>query len=238
MSTSSIPPSTVDGIKRLAKTMGRERGITHTQALEVAAHEAGFQNFLHAKRAITKHAGLMRQSHSAFLTAHWYVLHGKSSPTTRRGGRETLEVALARPLPEVIARHQVPNVRNLNTFRMEYIDHLEGLPNSDSQKNARDRLLAAARSLRFLEATGLRPVTTQQQREPIYQLNDMPMGDHQSWWTDPATGEWLVLDEPYEHVVPRAAERERWLNERGFHIIAPAWEGLYSPGNSIPYFVY
>jgi hypothetical protein len=50
-----VRPSTMEGIKRLAKSIKREKNITHTKALDLAAQAAGFENFQHAHK--TLHAG-------------------------------------------------------------------------------------------------------------------------------------------------------------------------------------
>jgi hypothetical protein len=42
MSSKSIRPSTLDGIKRLAKRIKVERAIRHSQALDESAQLAGF----------------------------------------------------------------------------------------------------------------------------------------------------------------------------------------------------
>lgn len=46
-------PSSIDGIKRYAKSIVRETGLTHAIALNQAAKLAGFQNFQHARRSLT-----------------------------------------------------------------------------------------------------------------------------------------------------------------------------------------
>ena len=45
-------PSSLDGIKRLARTLKAERGITHTDVLEVAARQAGYQSYTHARHQL------------------------------------------------------------------------------------------------------------------------------------------------------------------------------------------
>lgn len=50
--TVDIKPKTVSGIKQLAKRIADEQGIRHTEALEVASRQAGFENFKHAKRKL------------------------------------------------------------------------------------------------------------------------------------------------------------------------------------------
>lgn len=90
MVTLATPPSTVDGIKRLAKALKREFNITHHQALDEAARKAGFQNFLHAKRAITTIAA---QNYIAYVTVYWNDVRSE----VRSSGRYTVEVRLTRP---------------------------------------------------------------------------------------------------------------------------------------------
>ena len=46
----SIKPTTLDGIKRLAKAIKRDTGLQHAKALEAAAAQAGYPSF-HAARA-------------------------------------------------------------------------------------------------------------------------------------------------------------------------------------------
>lgn len=46
------PPSTLKGIKRLAKAIKKEQGVTHTTALTMAANKAGYQNYSAALAAL------------------------------------------------------------------------------------------------------------------------------------------------------------------------------------------
>jgi hypothetical protein len=61
MSTNQRTPASVAGIKRLAKKIASEKSVTHTAALEEAAKLAGYQNFIHAKRALSAAASQPRQ---------------------------------------------------------------------------------------------------------------------------------------------------------------------------------
>lgn len=51
---SHIRPSTIEGIKSLAKTIKKAKGITHTAALEEASKQAGYQNYTHARNTLTQ----------------------------------------------------------------------------------------------------------------------------------------------------------------------------------------
>lgn len=56
MSMSPIVPTTVEGIKRLARTYAKRLGLPHHQALERAAADAGFASYAIALRAILRPA--------------------------------------------------------------------------------------------------------------------------------------------------------------------------------------
>lgn len=238
MPIASIRPSTVDGIKQLAKKIKRERTITHTEALELASRQAGFQNFVHARR----HLAARAPRFDIYLSAHWYnPRHAEThadADVRRRGGRELLRIDLSKPLLEVVARHRVSAARNLGGFRVEYADHLEHRTNLRSLEDARDTLLAAARTLRFMDATDLQPVTTALQLRAMEIVHGLPEADHSSEWLDPVEGGWVLLDEPYAAALAsRANERRAWISDRGLHLQSPDWEGLYYPGECIPQLV-
>lgn len=46
---SKIKPSGLEGIKRLAKRIKKDRNIKHSKALDVASVQAGFKDFRHAR---------------------------------------------------------------------------------------------------------------------------------------------------------------------------------------------
>lgn len=56
MPAKPIAPTTLDGIKRRAKRIKCEAGITHTAALEQSAQAAGYQSFQHARRVLASAA--------------------------------------------------------------------------------------------------------------------------------------------------------------------------------------
>lgn len=56
MRSSDVPPSTLRGIKRHAKQLKREKGLSHTDALNAAARECGYEDFHHARRSLKRTA--------------------------------------------------------------------------------------------------------------------------------------------------------------------------------------
>ncbi len=237
MNTASIRPSSVDGIKQLAKKISREQNIPHTRALDDASRQAGFENFVHAKRQLL--GAVAPHGFPIFLSIHWVAPRRRKDEPRPDGpwaGREILRVELSRPLPEIVAKHRVGHGRGLHGFRMEYEDHLEYRTNVEGLDTARDRLLAAVRSLRFMEATGLQPVSTKKYDAISRALAELPGHDHPSDWFDPLTEGYVYLDEPYAGANEnRAVERERWLELNGLKIITPPdWEGIYYAGECTP----
>lgn len=235
MIIATIRPSTLDGVKKLAKKIRRERNITHTEALEDASRQAGYENFMHAKHqfeAVSAHRGC-----SIYLSVHWRAPHernGEPRPNGPRAGCEILCVKLSRPLSEIVAKHRVSRGRGLCGFRMEYEDHLEHLTDVWGQDEARETLLTAVRGLRFMEATGLQPVSTKRYDDLLQTLKNMPGLDHASHWFDPTTNGYVHLDEPY---TDHSEERQHWLVRNNLQAVSPKWEGIHSPGRCLPHLV-
>ena len=52
MLNKNIQPSTIGGIKRNAKQLKKANGISHHEALNIAARNASFENFAHARNQL------------------------------------------------------------------------------------------------------------------------------------------------------------------------------------------
>ena len=87
-----VRPTTLAGVKSLAKQLKKAKSITHSDALELAAKAANCQNFSHAQRALPL-GGIGHASPYVLLTSYW--------SDRKRGylcGRETLRVELTKPI--------------------------------------------------------------------------------------------------------------------------------------------
>lgn len=227
MSSEAIRPSTLDGIKRLAKSLKTERGIQHVRALDDAAQAAGFQNFRHASNVLRNppKPERPRSGHRVFLTAYWKDREGGAS------GRETLTIWLLAPWGDLITPLQFQNHRALASFRTEGPDHLARAHLLRTQSEARRAVCAAARALHFMDATKLRPSKSHSRAFPGGRSsNAIPGRDHYSIWYDRETKRYLFVDEPYEKAVEsKVHEREAWAKQHGFAIVKPGWTGMYAP---------
>jgi len=141
----SALPSTVSGIKRLAKSICRQDQIPHFQALDEVAQRCGYENYHHARRSLERAeaVSLFKHSHSIFLSAYWR----DTSKKPVEAGRETLKIELPSPLLSFLLKHQCSSARNLEGFYIEYEDHIEMRSDADSQERARELLYRAAQSL-------------------------------------------------------------------------------------------
>jgi hypothetical protein len=228
MSIEAIRPSSLDGIKRLAKSIKNEQSIQHIRALDLAAQSAGFQNFRHARNVLTGSRPNLPQQRGSrlFLTAYW---KDKSSGAD---GRETLTVWLDSLWSDLVSPQQLKNERALARFRPEGPDHLVKRDLGASQARARAAICAAARALQFMDATKLRPTTGHSRAFPNGNpTNALPGRDHYSVWYDRDSKRYVLADEPYEGAaLSRAAERAAWAALHGFTIAQPSWRGMYNPG--------
>lgn len=227
MSRKSTRPSTLDGIKRLATSLKAKQQIQHSQALDLAAQAAVFQNFAHAKRALQQAPGpIQRQTgHLLLLTAYW------KDPKTSTSGRETLVIFLSSPWTDLITPALFKNHHALAHFRAESSDHLARGPLTSSQSEARRSVCAAARAFQFMDATKLRPSRSFSRAYPGGDSrNAVPGRDHYSIWYDRTTKRYLFADEPYENSIKdKLHEREAWAERHGYAIVKPEWSGMYAP---------
>lgn len=227
MSSKEIRPSSIDGIKRLAKSIKVAQGIRHTEALDVAARAAGYQNYRHASNVLSKVNSDSRidLGHRVFITASWKNRKDGSE------GREILTVMLTTPWNDLIAVSQFDYHRAFNGFRPEGPDHLARRTSVQSQSEARRAACALARTLQFMDVTKLRPSKSHSKAYPGGRsTNAVPGRDHYSIWYDRNTRRYLFADEPYEKAAESlAAARTEWAQRHGFVIQKPEWTGMYNP---------
>lgn len=227
MSREAIRPSSLDGIKRLAKSIKVERGIQHLLALDEAARLAGFQNFRHASNTLRDGAKSerVRPGHRTYITVYW------KDRKVGCDGRETLTTWLSTPWGNLITPPQLQNHRALFGFRPESPDHLVQQALVQTQSHARREACATARVLQFMDATKLCPSKSRSRAFPGGRSsNAVPGRDHYSIWYDRDTKRYLFADEPYEAAAELiAAERAAWAQRHRFVIAKPAWAGMYNP---------
>jgi hypothetical protein len=217
MSIANVRPSSLANIKRLAKQRKKRDGIPYRQALNSAAQSAGFENYGHA------HTAIGAKLFQVFLTGYW------EDQETFERGRESLLVTLSRPLLELVSKAELKLVGGLASMRVAASDHLVKDMVGPTREYVRDSLCKAARALRFMEMTGLRPCDYLEASRAMADLDEeLPGNDHSSYWKLPTSGQFILIDEPYSG--PSVSdERAAWAKRNDWDLVAADWPGLYFP---------
>ncbi|WNO10375.1 DUF5623 domain-containing protein [Teredinibacter sp. KSP-S5-2] len=225
MLNDNIQPSTIGGIKRLAKQVKKANGVPHHEALDIAARSASFENFKHARKSLQNRT-VIKSNTQLFFTVHWY------DRETYESGRELLEVELSMPLLQIASKKEFERSSGLGRFRLASQDHFVCDEISESQDQARSRICKAVRVLKFIEVTGLKPSRDYKAACPNRDHNNkLPQADHSTYWYDPDCGQFILIDEPYLNPVVEG-ERAAWSKKYNWHLQSSKWAGMYYPGYS------
>ena len=217
-----IHPTTLAGVKRLAKQFKKTKGIGHSNALDLAAKSANCVSFRHAQRTLPLN-GIARSKPYILLTIYW-----SDKELRHRCGRETLRIELSMPILDLCEKSALKYVRGFGDLRMVAGDHFVCDDIAPNQAYARGRLCTAERSLRFMEHTGLRPYRNRSTYPKVLSRDKLPNIDHPTDWIDQGSGQFVLIDEPYGNV-PDADERAAWADRVGWRIEKTTWPGMYSP---------
>ena len=139
MSKTDIQPSSIEGIKRLAKAISKRDAISHTKALHSASQVSGFGNFQHARRSLSNRSAGAAARHAVYVSTFW------RDSETRNSGRETIRVFISKPLDELIKPTQYRYAHKLGRFRRHAADHVIDEYRPDSASAALARACGAAR---------------------------------------------------------------------------------------------
>lgn len=223
MLTGDVRPTTLEGVKSLAAQLRKKHGIKHAFALDLAAQAANCSNFRNAQRF------LVQQVHESagpyvLLSIYWC---DKEQGYAR--GRETIKIELSQPILETCGRYALKKVRGFSDLRMVAEDYFICDDVVHSQAYARERLCTAERSIRFMEYTELRPPRNCREAHPKTLTHDeLPSMDHSTTWIDPASGQLILVDEPYGGA-PDEIKRAAWAARTGWRIVKTASPGMYRP---------
>ncbi|MBB3312225.1 hypothetical protein FHT78_004001 [Rhizobium sp. BK196] len=224
MSVNDIRPTTIEGIKRLAKTISKQDDVAHSVGLDRASVRAGFSNYTNALR--TLQASTIVPSSPVFFT---FISVRWRNPKTKASGTEIIEVSLPKPLDEIIAARQYKQARGLGYFNRLASDLIHCQRNIESANSALALACKAARTLQFMASTGLRPSSKSMPIRGDFG-RDLPGRDHGSSWYDPIEKRYLFVDEPYAAAVKdRQQERSAWSLRNRWEIAKPLWVGMYYP---------
>lgn len=225
MSTTLIKPSTIDGVKRLANQLKKSENLPHAYALDAAARLAGYENYAHARRSIKVEQSAGLPGYDLYIGVPW------NDREIKTRGIEVLKIRTGSRLDDIVRPSLYREARGLTTMRRREVDYIEDSHVSHSQSRARRDACIAARSIEFMNATGLQPSKARTKMYPggNYQ-NRMPGADHDSDWYDPAAKQHVAVTEPYAAAAEHRSERHAaWMAKHGWDIRKTRWGGIYNP---------
>ncbi|WP_245284051.1 DUF5623 domain-containing protein [Bradyrhizobium sp. Cp5.3] len=230
MSNDHIRPSSIEGIKQLAKRFKKSDGIQHAVALDKASKAAGFENYKHALRKLAGGLAAPGASPVLYISVSW------RDRMTKATGCEILKMPLGKTLDALLKPAQYKASRGLGTMRREGPDHLGDTYTASSQKAAREAACEAARTIQFIEATRLVPSKAKRSFPRGQFQNRMPGSDHDAAWFDPAAKTFIRTNEPYARssVSP---EQHAWAERLGWAVAVSPWKGMYRPDGGTSLFL-
>lgn len=239
--SSSIVPTTLVGVKRLARQIARSGDAPHAEALDRAAVAAGFHNFAHARHALAPHAvGLTASSSPTFAEP---VDHAVISMNWRDADRFGI-VAVKAPLSVRLPGYTLKTVRGVPGFLDASPDGEAFHFNSSLQRrSAVEDITRLARTLAFSLGTGLirsKGFASAMPNRSSWQTDLPEAHDHVSIWWDAIDRRHFATDEPYtmgdesgSHAFAAAA----WRDRTGWFYEEPEWPGMWYPEGGTRLFV-
>ncbi|MFJ3430051.1 hypothetical protein [Pseudomonas fragi] len=224
-------PNSIGGIKKLAKELKAASKSTHFQALNLAAQQAGFNNFNHACNLLNTPACRISNTytHQVTISARWRDWQGNK-------GIVSTTVSIPKPLHQLIRLKSLFGLLSgLGVSGPEDLSFIDVFP---GEGHTEMRVFTAARAIRFIATTGLIPAPTPRNALPFFKdtygsQGMIPSGDHTRFWKDPISGHHVVTDEPYfGEDTPSLikAKRIEWANEHHLSVAFPKWHGMHNPG--------
>lgn len=218
----NLRPTTRSGIKSLAREI-KKSGSKYHHALDTASQQAGFQNWADANRLLTEISvpRTLEPLHKARFVAYWRDFEAK------KAGVEEIEFSLRRPLSELIKAERAMRASYVGGFTNEGGGWLvDRSLRCWCQEVAVGGIETAARTLQFIDHTGLRPSYSRKNLRPGGRV--IPGRDHLTAWFDPIARKHVLVDEPYG-LKGLDDERAAWALRYNRQILKPNWKGMHNP---------
>ncbi|MDT8925530.1 hypothetical protein RBE51_22365 [Pseudomonas taiwanensis] len=221
MSPDALKPTTLAGIKTLAKDLKRLHNLRHNPALDLAAQRAGYSNFEHARQTLAHDPLASFEVKAGYVTVLW------TDDENQKSGRVTLRAPLARLISKLVTiRGGFVSDSFLKAFKLETPDHLERILDASSYSEALELARSASYALQLMDRTGLSSANLTIPSSVIDAFRAMESRDHLSWWSMPsAPHEWVVMDDPYQKI-----DRQAWAQINQFVAKECFGNGLYRAG--------
>lgn len=145
-----------------------------------------------------------------------------------------IKIPLTRTLGSFLRPHHLKMCEQFDQFAWAGSDRIEGRLGWVTARHARERLTKVARTIRFMDLTGLVPTSEEIYGHSTFSpQHRLPGQDHSSTWQDPETNVIVLLDEPYAYVDNLYSDRKNWAESQGFAVHRLSYAGTYRPGHGI-----
>lgn len=145
-----------------------------------------------------------------------------------------IKIPLTRTLGSFLLPRHLQMCEQFDQFACVGPDHIVGSLGWVTARYARERLTRVARTIRFMELTGLVPTSEEIYGHPTFSpQHRLPGQDHATTWQDPETNAIVLLDEPYAYVDDMYPNRKNWAESHGFAVRRLSYAGTYRPGHGI-----
>jgi hypothetical protein len=217
MNMQPLRPKSTTGLQRLAHGLKKHRDLTQSEAMEHAAVLAGYRNLREAQLAFGE-----TPAPSVLITAQFYDEIGRKTLETR--------VPLSRNLRSFLRPKHLRVCDRFEKMTMVAEDYIEAEFNHLQESHVRQRIARTARTLQFMDVTGLKPSTDEIYGYPTWsKQHRLPGQDHALTWFDPETETPVMMDEPYGYVDHLFPNRNVWAERNGFVVRRLNWGGTYRP---------
>lgn len=221
MTTTTLVPTSTAGLKRLAHQLRKHRDLTQSEAMDHAAVLAGYGNLREAQLAFGE-----TPAPSVLITAQFCDDVSRRTLETR--------VRLSQSLRAFLRPKHLRTCDRFAKMTMVADDHIEADFSSVQKSFVRQSIAQAARTLQFMDATGLKPSTNEIYGYDTYSKEQrIPGQDHAITWFDPETKALVMMDEPNGPDDELTERRNAWARQNGFEIHRLNWGGTYrsEPGS-------
>jgi hypothetical protein len=214
----------ISDLKNRARKIAREEALPHNKALDEAARRGGFENYTHALNCLPER--VEARQYSIEIRQFW------RNPAEQQSGIASGFVALDTPLPQLVRPHQL--VGALGGCTIDGGNRLISNTFMRDSKGSQADVGRLARTLQFINATGLKPSRARSCYPGREWSNRPPIADHDTCWFDPEARAHVLVTEPYpDRALRRAENQTAWEKLHGWSVVPTQWGSMYGYGTDL-----
>jgi hypothetical protein len=213
----SFKYETLAGLKSLAKKIQAKHSVPRHQALEIAACHGGFSGYIDPKRKLPEKRP---ELFGVNVRQTWWGYESGD------GGTANIAMRLRNCLPELVKAHHLTGY--LGACSIKDGPSLERKGQQRHADEVRCYIGRIARTLQFMDATGLKPSHARKCYPESDVENRPPFADHDHAWFDPFERVHILSTEPYPSRLERDSPKQpAWELKHDWNTFYVEWGGIY-----------